>query len=31
MRCDHLRREHPLNFIACSNTGHGREHIINIF
>src|SRR6267143_6472404 len=30
MRCDHLCREHALGFVACSNTGHGGQRIVNI-
>src|ERR1700746_3611078 len=29
MRCDHLRCEHTLYFVACSNTGHRGQRVID--
>src|SRR6516225_510085 len=29
MRCNHLRREHPLDFVACPNTRYSGQRIIN--
>src|SRR5271166_6824132 len=30
MRCDHLRCEHTLYFVACSHTGHCGQRVIDI-